>query len=228
MAFLMALSNTIKPNFMNKVIVDYSKLRDAELHSYANIIIQHMDKNANFQAPVPTVADFQTTVTDYGTALTDAGNRDRQAVGRKNTLKTAVADGLRSWGMYVNTVSQGDIDKLISSNFKLAKDREPAKVGTPVIKSVMQGINPGTLTASIYGGTGAKFFNYQIAKDPITETTEWETFGDSRTKFTFSNLEQGQKYWIRVIAIGSNNQAVQSSEVAQYVMQRTMAVAKAA
>jgi transcriptional accessory protein Tex/SPT6 len=213
---------------MKKVIVDYSRERDAEMHSFANIIIQHMDGNKYFPAPSPTVADFSATVASYGTALTDAGNRDRQAVGRKNTLKAAVADGLRQWAMYVNTVSQGNMDMLISSNFKEVKDREPVHLAVPVIKSVMQGINPGTLVASIFAVKGAKGYNYQIAKDPITETTEWETYGDSRTKFTFSNLEQGQKYWIRVIAIGSNNQAVQSSEVAQYVMQRTMAAAKAA
>jgi transcriptional accessory protein Tex/SPT6 len=125
-------------------------------------------------------------------------------------------------------VSQGDIDKLISSNFKLAKDREPVKLSAPVIKSVMQGVNPGTLVVSVKKDKGAVSYLYQIAEDPITDTTQWEGFGDSRTKFEFANLEQGKKYWIRVIAIGSNNQSVQSSEVAQYVMQRTMAVAKAA
>lgn len=210
---------------MEKVIVDYNRLRDAEMLSFARIIIQHMDKNLNFPAPVPSVADFAATATDYEAALTDAGNRDRQAVSRKNTLKSAVLQGLRNWAMYVNTVSQGNPDKLISSNFKVAKQRGPVTLGVPVIKSVMQGMNPGTLTVVIEALKGAKSFNYQIAKDPITDTTEWETYGDTRTKFEFANLEQGQKYWIRVIAIGSNNQAVQSSEVAQYVMQRTMAAA---
>jgi hypothetical protein len=213
---------------MKKVITDYSRLRDAELLSFARVIIQHMDKNPNFTATVPTVADFTTTVDSYEAALTDAGNHDRQAVARKNTLKSAVVNGLRSWGMYVNTVSQGDADKLASSNFKEAKHREPAHISAPVIKSVMQGLNPGTLLVTIKREKGAKSYLYQIAADPITETTEWESYGDSRTKFEFANLEQGKKYWIRVIAIGSNNQAVQSNEVAQYVMQRTMAAAKAA
>ncbi len=213
---------------MEKVIVDYNNLRDAEMLSFARIIIQHMDTNPNFTAPVPTVAAFVTTTADYETALTDAGNKDRQAVSRKNTLKATVADGLRNWAMYVNTVCQGNLDKLNSSNFKLAKQREPAKLVTPFIKSINQGNNPCTLVAVIDPVKGAKAFNYQIAKDPITDATEWDTYGDTRTKFEFTNLQEGQKYWIRVIAIGSNGQTVQSSEVAQYVMQRTMAAAKAA
>ncbi len=213
---------------MEKVIVDCNNLKDAEMLSFALIIIQHMDNNPNFTAPVPAVAAFVTTTTDYETALTDAGNKDLQAVSRKNTLKATVANGLRNWAMYVNTVCQGNLDKLNSSNFKLAKQREPAKLVAPFIKSVNQGDNPCTLLAVIDPVKGAKAFNYQIAKDPITDTTEWETYGDTRTKFEFTNLEEGQKYWIRVIAIGSNGQTVQSGEVAQYVMQRTMAAAKAA
>lgn len=213
---------------MEKVIVDYNNLRDAEMLSFARVIIQHMDSNPNFSAPVPAVATFVTTTADYETALTDAGNKDRQAVSRKNTLKLVVAAGLRSWAMYVNTMSQGNLDKLNSSNFRLAKQKEPVKLLAPVIKSINQGVNPGTLLVSIEPVRGAKALNYQIAKDPITDTTEWETYGDTRTKFEFANLEQGQKYWIRIIAIGSNGQSVQSIEMPQYVMQRTMAAAQAA
>jgi hypothetical protein len=187
-----------------------------------------MDGNANFPAPVPSVVDFTATVDSYSAALVDAGDRDRQAVAQKNTLKKAVNSGLRSWGMYVNTVSQGDADKLASSNLKPAKQREPVHLTAPVIKALMQGLNPGSLVVAIKKPKGTKTLIYMIAKDPITDETEWETFGDTRSKFVFDNLEQGAKYWIKVVAIGSNNQAVQSDEVAQYVMQRTMAVAKAA
>jgi hypothetical protein len=210
---------------MKKVIVDYSKLRDAELLSFCKIVVQSMDGNANFPAPVPTVEDMRATLADYESALTDAGNHDRQAVSRKNSLKKTTSDQVRQWAMYVNTVSQGNLNMLNSSNFKLAKDREPLWVAVPVIKTVMQGINPGTLVVVVEKDKGAKGYLYQIAEDPVTESTEWESYGDSRTRFEFSNLEQGKKYWLRVIAIGSNGQAVQSSEVAQYVMQRTMAKA---
>jgi hypothetical protein len=72
---------------------------------------------------------------------------------------------------------------------------------------------------------GTQTLNYMIAKDPITATTEWLVFGDTRSKYLYTELEQGAKYWMKVVAIGSNNQSVESEEVAQYVMQRTMATA---
>lgn len=208
---------------MKKVIVDYSRLRDAELLSFAKIVLLHMNGNVNFPNPVPTLSDVGDTVIDYETALTNAGNEDRQAVSRKNTLKATVNSQLKQWAMYVNTVSQGDADMLNSSNFKMTKEREPLHINAPVIKDVLQGNNPGTLVVSVKRDAGVKSFVYQVAIDPITETTEWQSFGDSRSKFEFSNLEQGKKYWIRVIAIGPNSQSVQSVEVAQYVMQRSFA-----
>jgi transcriptional accessory protein Tex/SPT6 len=213
---------------MEKAIISYGKERDAETLSFSRIIIKHMDGNSNFPAPVPTVPDFTATVDSYDAALAAAGSNDRLAVAHKNTLKAEVAAGLRAWAMYVNTVSQGNADMIASSNFKRSKQREPVKLAAPVIKAVMQGLNPGSLLVIVQKPKGTLSLIYQIAKDPITDTTEWDSFGDTRSKFEFTNLEQGAKYWIRVIAIGSNNQSVQSEEVAQYVMQRTMAVSKAA
>ena len=130
--------------------------------------------------------------------------------------------------MYVNTVSQGNFNELSSSNFKQAKQKEPVRLVAPFIKSVNQGDNACILVAVIDPIKGAKALNRQIVNNPITDTTEWETYGDTRTKFEFANLEQGQKYWIRVVAVGSNGQFVQSMVVARYVMQHIMAAAKAA
>ena len=115
--------------------------------------------------------------------------------------------------MYVNSMSQINLDKLNSSSFKLAKQKEPVKLLASFIKSVNQGNNPGALLVVIKPFKGS--LNYQIDKDPITEKKEWETNGDTRTKFEFANLEQGQKYWTRVIAIDSDGQTVQSMEVAE-------------
>jgi len=54
---------------MEYVLIDYNNLRDAEMISFARIIIQHINKNANFTPPVPNAADFVTTTADYKTAL---------------------------------------------------------------------------------------------------------------------------------------------------------------
>ena len=55
---------------MDNVLVDFNNLRNAKILSFARIIIQHMDINPNFTAPVPNAADFVNTTVDYKTALT--------------------------------------------------------------------------------------------------------------------------------------------------------------
>ena len=210
---------------MKKVITDYSRLREAGLLTFGRSVLLHMNGNANFPAPVPSVEDMQGILNNYDEALTAAAGGDRLAVSRKNTLKKTVSTSLRQWGMYVNTVSQGDADKLASSAFKEAKQRQPIIIQAPVINEGLQGINPGSRLVIVEKSAGVKSFLYQIAADPLTEDTVWASYGDSRSKFEFTNLDQGKKYWIRIIAIGSNNQAVQSNEAAQYVMQRTMTTA---
>lgn len=203
-------------------------MRDAELHSFAQVVLKLMNGNINFPSPVPTFAIFETTVESYGTALVNAGDRSRTAIAVKNALKLDVSNGLRNWAQYVNILSDGDAEKIASSGLKEAKQREPLHIAAPVIKKIMQGINPGELLVQVQKTKGVKSFNYMITKDPITESTEWQVFGDSRSKFLFENLEQGAKYWIKVVAIGSNNQATESEEVAQYVMKRNAAGSKAA
>jgi hypothetical protein len=54
---------------MEYVLIDYNNLRNAEMISFARIIIQHINKNANFTAPIPNAADFVNTIFDYETAL---------------------------------------------------------------------------------------------------------------------------------------------------------------
>jgi hypothetical protein len=210
---------------MERVITNYDKSRQADLFSFATIVLKQMDGNPNFPSPVPTHADFTTTVTGYGQRLTNAGDRSRTAIAEKNVARLAVLSGLHSWGLYVNMMSEGNVDKLASSGLREAKQREPIHLTAPVITSIMQGLNPGELLISVKKPRGAQTLNYMIAKDPITATTEWLVFGDSRSKFLYTELEQGAKYWMKVVAIGSNNQAVESEEVAQYVMQRTLAKA---
>jgi hypothetical protein len=210
---------------MDKVITDYNPLRDAETSTFGKVVIEHMENNEYFPNLEPTPLVLKALFTNYDVALIASANGDRLAITQKNTLKRECVAGLRQWAMYVNTVSQGNADKIASSYFKKAKVRQPVILSAPVIKNVFQGVNPGTLIVTVVNGKGVKSYLYQIAEDPITETTEWESFGDSRKKSEFGNLAQGKKYWIRVIAIGGNGQAIQSSEVAQYVMQRTMAKA---
>lgn len=207
---------------MKKSIVNYADQRDAELLAFGRSIYPAMNGNVYFPNPIPPMAAFLQALDAYDEALTDAKTGSRNAVAIKNASKLTIVSMLRSMATYVNSVSNGNPVMLTSSAFKLAKDREPVYIGQPVIAAVLQGSNVGGMIVKVQTDRGTVSLLYQAAPDPINEQTEWITVADTRTKFEFTGLEEGKKYWFRVAAIGSNGQIVYSTEVAQFVMQRSL------
>ncbi len=207
---------------MKKPIVNYAELRDAELLAFGRSIYSAMNGNVNFPNPIPNMPAFLLALDAYDDALTEAKTGSRNAVAVKNAGKLNIVTKLRSQANYVNSVCNGDPVMLASSNFKLAKDREPVYIGQPVIAAVLQGLNAGSMIVKVQTDKGAISYLYQTAPDPINEQTEWITVADTRIKYEFTGLEEGKKYWFRVAAVGSNGQTVYSTEVAQFVMQRSL------
>ena len=207
---------------MKKVLITFSKLRDSDFFTKSRVVYQGMNGNEYFPSPDPVMAVFLAKIDEFEAAITVAKTGDRNAIATKNALRFMLNDFMRNLAMYVNAISRGDVVKLVSSGFTLAKDRQPVHIGVPIIRDLVQWLHPGSIQMRVEHQAGVKVLLYQVAPDPITETTEWVILGDSRLRFVFSNLEQGKKYWFRVAAVGSNGQMVYSEEVAQYVMKRTL------
>ncbi len=210
---------------MKKVITSYGKLREADLLALGNAVAASMEGNANFPSPSPTIIDFKKVLNDYGTAITEAKFGGRNAVAVKNSLQSLVSIDMRNLAMYVNTISKGNIDMLTSTAFPLTKSAEPVHIAAPVIKSLMQGLDAGSIILKTGAVRGAKSYIFDCALDNGDGKLDWQSFPGSRTKFEFTGLEQGKKYWFKVTAVGSNNQVVSCDEAAQYIMQRTLAKA---
>lgn len=210
---------------MKKVIINFSKLREADLLALGNSVAASMEGNTNFPSPPVTITDFKKTLADYGNAITEAKFGGRNAVSVKNTLQALMVITMRDIAMYVNAVCKGNVNMLTTTAFPLTRDREPIHLTAPVIKQVLQGLDAGSLIVKVTAVKGAKSYVYQLAPGAIPANADWQSFPDSRTRFEFTGLEEGKKYWFRVIAVGSNNQTVTSAEVAQYVLQRTISKA---
>lgn len=207
---------------MKKTIVNYAELRDAELLAFGRSIYPAMNGNVNFPNPLPEMPEFLLALDAYDDALTAAKTGNHNAVAIKTAGKLNIVTMLRNIATYVNSVCNGNPVMLASSGFKLAKDREPVYIGQPIITAVLQGLNAGSMMIKVQTDKGTISLLYQAAPDPINEQTEWVTVADTRGKFEFTGLEEGKKYWFRVAAIGSNGQTVYSTEVAQFVMQRSL------
>ena len=208
-----------------KVLISFIKFSDSKLELMCNTIMQAMTGNANFINPIPTLPAIQDVLDNYSAALIDAASRDRNKVALKNQYRSELTELMRQLGNYVNTVCMGDVAKLTSSGFTLSKLPLPRHIGVPQNLIILQGINAGVMVAKVNPVAGATGYLFEVVADMPNKNSNWAIFPSSRTKFEFEGLTQGQKYWFRVAAVGTNGQVVYGSEVSQFVMQRNIDMA---
>lgn len=216
---------TPKTIIMKRCKINFAKLNDAQLLAFAWAIYVNMNGNDSFPTPDPTMPNFLDQIESFQSALSAAADRSRNAVALKNAQRPIIVTMLRNFALYVNATSKGNLVMLVSSGFPVIKDASPTHVTQPAIESLKQGMEPGSILVTLGDTGGGDSFIYQVTIDPVTETSEWKSFGSKRKKYVLTNLEEGKKYWVRVTAIGSNNQEVVSEEVAVFVSQRSMAQA---
>lgn len=210
---------------MPKAIVNYSQDREADLASFSKSVYQSMLNNVNFPNPTPALPAVLTAVDDYSNALVAAATRDRVAISKKNKLKADLLAVLNTLGNYVNLVAEGRAEIIDSSGFRRSKDREPVKLEVPVILSVDQSEQPGAVMINCAATKGASSYVYQATPDPITPDSIWKSVPDGRSKFEFTGLKEGALMWFKVIAVGTNSQTTESTEVPQYVALRSFKAA---
>lgn len=210
---------------MSKAIINYSQLREAELASFAKSVYQSMLNNSNFPNPTPAMPAVLAATDAYADALVAAATRDRVAISKKNKLKVDLLDVLRNLGVYVNLVANGSNEIIDSSGLRRSKDREPVTLEVPVISSVDQGKQPGSVLINCISTKGAASYLYQATPDPITPNSVWKSLPDLRCKYEFNGLTEGALMWFKVVAVGTNRQTTESTEVPQYVALRSFKAA---
>ncbi|MGN6164612.1 MAG: hypothetical protein ACTHOF_08730 [Flavisolibacter sp.] len=75
------------------------------------------------------------------------------------------------------------------------------------------GINSGELLVTIAAVLGSRTFVYQWTLDLLTADSKWESQNATTIKVLLSGLEPGKRYWVRVVAYGTNEQEVYSDPI---------------
>ena len=201
---------------MQKINTSFSTYTDADLEQKAQYILGLMTGNPAFTSPVPSLATVQNAVTAYSAALTSAAGLDRTKVAFKNSTRQGLEVLLGKLGMYVMNVALGDSAILTSSGFTLRKQDEPRYITNPGNVTIANGITAGQFEVSVPAGKGAKSYLHQITTELPTDTTLWTSTSSSRSRFTYSELQPGKQYWVRVAAIGARNQVAYSAVATQF------------
>lgn len=201
-----------------RVITGFSRLRDEELDTLAQSVIEKMTGNANFATPNPPLAEVTTALTEYQLALAQAQNGGTEKTALKRFKRNKLEALLIALGTYVQTTAKSQDYLIISSGFTPFKTRTPrGLLDKPRDFSVETGPNPGSVVLSVRKVNGADKYLFEHAHAPITETTQWTVDIRSSRNFTVEGLTSGEQYAFRVTGIGTNPTRVYTDVITRYV-----------
>ena len=198
----------ISSTFYPSVIRPYNEWSDTKLLTEAMKIQTALTDNPNFTSTIPTVPEFSSAIGNYGNQLSIAGSRDVNAVALKNTKRNELIDMCIQLGNSVQTISNGDIDVLISSAMPLRKKAASIVIGMPTNFRIALGINPGELELKVNNMKGVSTYNYEYTPDPPTANSVWKSNAGTTSRSLVTGLESGKRYWFRIIVLGSKGQKV--------------------
>lgn len=203
---------------MKKINLNFRHYTDAALLLLAQAILLALTGNIFFPSVSPSLATLQSAINDYSDALAAAAQGGKNNIVVKNARRADLIKVLTSLALDIMKTADGDIIKLTSSAFPLSKDRTPlGPMENPQILKLEDGASSGSLKVAIAKVKGSMNYGYEYTLDPLTEASEWESEIDSSIKHTLANLEQGKKYWVRVVAYGRNEEETYSDPVSRIV-----------
>jgi hypothetical protein len=210
-----------KSKSMRRIRLDFRRFGDAALLVLAQGNLAALTGNPFFPALTnPTLAEYQTGITAYGTSLSAAQDRGKNNVAAKNARREELINLMVKLALACMQAADGNEEALISTNLPLTRPRGPQQpLGIAVILKVEVGENSGELHVSIAALSGARTLVYQCTQDPLTADSEWISLNSTRAKETLTGLETGKRYWIRVVAYGTNNQMTVSEPVLSRIVQ---------
>ncbi len=194
-----------------KVIVSFSRLRDDDLDTKSQVIINSLTGNTDFPNPVPTLAEIAASREAYVDALTANETGGKQETLRKNLARKDLEKQLGLLGLYVQANCKENELIALSSGFDIQKSRAPIGIlAKPNNFKVENGPLAGSLQASLDKIEGAKSYLFEITKTPVTEDSIWRPELSTTKTILIENLVAGTQYAIRVAGVGSNPKKVYS------------------
>ena len=178
--------------------------------AFATSVVFSMKNNPYFPDPVPPLDTINQLVSEFSNALSDAAMKNKGDIAEKNTLRKRLEHQLGHLALYVMYVADNDVAILLSGGYNLTKKPGGNKLAEPNVPTLTSDANTGEIMCTIQAVKGAKYYLHGISSDPFAANAIWETHSCSRRKYTFSNLTFGQKYRVRLTALGTSKQKVVS------------------
>ena len=180
-----------------------------EIVAMTNVIITAMTGNANFTTPNPTLASVTTLKTTAATkiaaynsslAATDTALADRDAA------IAALSNALTLLAAYVENASGGDAVKIESAGMDVRNPATPIGPMPQVQNLVVEASEfEGKVDVSWAPPRGAICFELQSSEDPNTPASWVLKDVSARSATSLNSFASGSKVWVRVRAVGAEN-----------------------
>jgi Fibronectin type III domain len=108
--------------------------------------------------------------------------------------------------MFVMFTANGDAIILAGTGYDLTKIPRSQTLGKPGLVKIKVDVSFGMLDIFAKKPQGSKSFLYELSPDPLTPESTWLSVPGSKTRYTFANLTPGKKYWVRIAAVGKDNE----------------------
>jgi hypothetical protein len=200
-----------------KINLNFKDYTDANFGIKGSVIVESLNTVPEYKMVVPAIAILQAASARYNAALLAADDLGRNNVAEKSESRLALEDMLYQAGLYVMNVANGIKALLIKSGYDLRKETEISYIDNPGPVTLTNGITTGELICSVVRGPKAKFFKHEITDELPTDATVWISHTVTTCKFTFTNLQVGKQYWVRVAAVGSRKQIAYSPVATQVI-----------
>lgn len=192
----------------------FDRLSGPNLLNYAQVVKQKIDENF---PTAPDLAMFTTKTDNFAAALTAAQQGGVQEKALRDQARTELIDEMHHMADWCQYTCNGDRTMLLKTGFRLNKENNTPSPAITAAKGqeLTDGANSGVLLYSFDKVPGATSYIYEITPDPFTANTVWKAETGTVTNATFTGLESGKRYWVRVQALGKDGQCVHSEPISR-------------
>jgi hypothetical protein len=202
-----------------KILLNFSSLSNPKMLAKAEFIETSMNGNANFPAPVPTIAELTSAVNAYSGAFADAQSGDKTKIEIRKEMRQQLETLLVSLSAYVTQVANGNRSILVSSGYTVSSESKSKRtIGALENFQVVQGINPGEAISSLDSVDYSTGYMHQYTTDPLTAESNWTTVTSTYCSETIKGLQPLTKYWFRIIVTGRRKQTAQTDAISKTIV----------
>ncbi len=200
---------SIIPRTMEKVKAGLRGMRAEEKVVKGRVVHDQLNGNPNFPNPVPSLIELNDACARLHEANVAAMDRGRKACALKRSAESHFDLVLSRLAAYVNSACQGDVVKLSSSGFSMAKRPEP--VSSLAMRGVLwhaRAVFPGQVELRWDRVPGALIYEVEMKPDGPNMIEGWKRVClTSRPRQLVSQLEPNSRMCFRVRAIGTKTES---------------------